>query len=643
MPHNSGSNNSHIPARPSLIHSQRPLKPRGQNGIQRPPATTETARKQDAGTVEVSHAIDVDDPELAHFFVPDEEIIPDQGDCVPQRSAGTMRTPALTPGEHLSEKGGHHLYFMAGEEDAERAIIGALLLATENGTPQPVATIFAELEGGDFGANSREDIFTTARQLHERGDPITHPLVAHELCASAGYNTIVSELALARELASSGTELLSHIRIVADSSKRRRLLSLGDLAQNLALSVQASGDHEAVSAAAAMIREALDALDRPSIASRPQFPIVSAAELAHGDYRVAYIVERLLVEDQFCVLGGPKKCLKTSLAIALAISIALEIPFLDRFRVNGRRRVLVCTCEAGLAVVKNIARRICCSLGVDLVNIAGLSFCPNVPKLNDASSWAGFQRVVQEHSPDVLILDPFYRMFDGEGAENLFKVAVPLNRVDDYCRSNSITPLLCHHLKTVRSNYFAQADLDDLAFSGTSEFARQWLLVNRREAYDVGSGLHLLHLNIGGSAGHNSSWALDVEEGRFDDAADDLCGRFWRTCVRQADEARADAQRLQAEARESAGQARLVEDQGKIFDALRRCPEQRGTKTELRDGSGLNSSRFGAALAVLLHDRRLTPAQVNKGNNRHYPGYTFSQNERCQDSRNGTQQDSASG
>ena len=60
---------------------------------------------------------------------------------------------------------------------------------------------------------------------------------------------------------------------------------------------------------------------------QPMFPIISAAELAAGDYRVNFIVEELLVANQFCVMAGPKKSLKTSLAVQLAICIARGVPF----------------------------------------------------------------------------------------------------------------------------------------------------------------------------------------------------------------------------------------------------------------------------------------------------------------------------
>ena len=129
---------------------------------------------------------------------------------------------------------------------------------------------------------------------------------------------------------------------------------------------------------------------------------------------------------------------------------------------------------------------------------------------------------------------------------NLFKVAVPLDLVDDFCRSVGITPMPCHHLRSTRANPLSPADLDDLAFSGILSSPAAMVFDDAPRGLRIGSGFHPSNAQHGGQRRHNSMWsAMDVDEGVFDSddaAGDGLYGRHWDTCLRPADEARADAQ-----------------------------------------------------------------------------------------------------
>ena len=65
--------------------------------------------------------------------------------------------------------------------------------------------------------------------------------------------------------------------------------------------------------------------------------------------------------------------------------------------------------------------------------------------------------------------------------------------------------VLLHHTSrgANRQRNFAPATLEDLAYSGVSEFSRQWLLLSRRSEYVPGTGRHELWFSVGGSAGHS--------------------------------------------------------------------------------------------------------------------------------------------
>jgi AAA domain len=338
---------------------------------------------------------------------------------------------------------------------------------------------------------------------------------------------------------------------------------------------------------------------------------IPASELAEAKYDIKFLIDNVLVDNQPAVIGGPKKALKTTLALDLGISLATGTDFLGRFAVNQQKRVLVCSAESGLGTIQETVLRICKAKGVELASIDDLFFETRVPSIQSSDARVDFAHFLKDTEADIVICDAFYRMHDGKDASNLFAMGAPLAAFGDLCQSVGATPIVCHHSKTSRLNQYAPLDLDDLAFAGCAEYFRQWLLLSRREAYEPGSGLHSLWLTLGGSAGHNGLWGVDVSEGHRDDQG----GRKYLVTSATADNVRQRTQQQKESAKDKARLGVLVEKQAKVVEALTKHPDGL-TKSGIQTATGLNYTDLGALVDGMLERGELVETQVFVSNHK---------------------------
>lgn len=337
--------------------------------------------------------------------------------------------------------------------------------------------------------------------------------------------------------------------------------------------------------------------------------LYTSAEFFKADFRREFLVRGVLVKNQPGVVGGGKKLLKSGAVIDLAVSIDTATPFLgcERFAVPRRANVLLINGESGEATMQETAARIATAHGIKPDKLQ-ITWGTELPQLANADHLEDLAGILKARSIEVMFVDPSYLCLlqgmgpDGPQASNVFDMGPHYLRFYRTCLSVGCTPYLVSHSKKGRN--FDPPELDDLAFAGIAESARQWILLSRREAYKH-DGTHKLWLSVGGSAGHSSLAHLDIDEGVIDDQ---FGGRKWEATVTPYGE----AQRQRQVDRDEAKQAQRSADEQAVMTMIDKLVDIDGTatQTKVRQGSGISRDRTDAALERLRQSRLIEEYQT---------------------------------
>jgi hypothetical protein len=290
-----------------------------------------------------------------------------------------------------------------------------------------------------------------------------------------------------------------------------------------------------------------------------------------------------------------------------------------------------------MATVQETAHRVCRAAG-QMLEETGIIFSDTLPRFGDMLNLQAFQRFLERDSIEVVIIDPAYLCLPADvNAANLFDVGRVLRNVTEVCQEAGATLVLAHHLKKGVANPYAPGQLEDIGWAGFQEYFRQWMLVNRREPYDPGSGMHRLWFSTGGSAGHSCLVGLDVFEGVSDPL--NQTPRVWDVTVLKASDVIRRAAERREEAKEEGenvrSQAKLQRDMRRLTDVLQERPDG-DTVTALTNAAGLSRERGRAALDAMADLSQIVTCRVTKGNNRKLTGYQLVSDSEQRDQRDGT-------
>jgi hypothetical protein len=340
--------------------------------------------------------------------------------------------------------------------------------------------------------------------------------------------------------------------------------------------------------------------------ARYRFAPIDSKTFFNANYSLEWLVQRVLVRHQPAVVGGPKKTLKTSTLVDLAVSLATATPFLGRFDVYKRHRIVIISGESGEAVLQECGRRVCAARDVNPEELS-IWWDFRLPQIANPIHRASLSAGLKKLEARVVVIDPLYlALLTGANADdveagNLYKMGPLLSEMCRTCLDAGATPILSHHSKKGTGKTYEPLDLDDLSFAGIAEFARQWILENRREPFDPNTGSSKLWLSVGGSAGQSGCWAVDVEEGIL---RDDFTGRKWEVTVHTATDARHFENVAKEQRAEAAKQKRNRDVEAKLLDAIDKFdPDRKGVSfTKVRDAAGLSGTKANRALQHLIMD-----------------------------------------
>ena len=297
--------------------------------------------------------------------------------------------------------------------------------------PDYAPEVFERLHARDFIDRTHRLIFETLAKQYASTGIVDAPQAGRQLKGRADADfaptAYLLELGQPENVATAIHVPMEAAKII-DASRKRQLLEIAESAREAAINGQCAKD----------VLTGLDAdlwEFRRNSYGEPRYKVIDAHQLATGSYALQYLIDGILVEGQPGFLGGPKKSLKTSLAMDLALSLVMGGCFLGKFRVKHQRRVAFLSGESGLASLQETALRVCRAMGIELAKVEGFTLTTTLPRLQDESDLTDCERFLADVGAEVVIADPLYLMLTGDDAGNLFKQGALLRSWAEMCAS----------------------------------------------------------------------------------------------------------------------------------------------------------------------------------------------------------------
>lgn len=245
-----------------------------------------------------------------------------------------------------------------------------------------------------------------------------------------------------------------------------------------------------------------------------------------------WLVTDVVANRQPVVIAGPKACLKTSLAVDLAVSLSSATQFLGHFTVPDPVSVAFVAESGAAAIVKEMADRICAARRIRLGGCS-LTWLFRYPDLDTERGLELLEEKLFHARAKVVIIDPLqygWMPIFPDAESRVAWLRGLLHKIERACLSAGATPIVIGQMTKPRHEQSRAAesrswfDVDDFDNTGLIDFAKQWILVNRASPYCPHNCCHKLLMTVGGTIGHHGRYRVAVTEGRLNS---DFSGRSW--------------------------------------------------------------------------------------------------------------------
>lgn len=366
--------------------------------------------------------------------------------------------------------------------------------------------------------------------------------------------------------------------------------------------------------------------EKPHPQQEPKYRFIDHSEFRQTDYRVEWLVDWFLAAKQPAVVAGPSKGMKTSVLVDLAISLATATPHLGKWNVARRVRTAIVSGESGGFTLQETMRRVLAArqLPEDAPD-EWLKWEFTLPTFADLIDTADFADRLGALECELVIIDPFYLCLGPIDAKNMFEMGQSLRAVGDLLlKKHGVTPVIAHHANRLLAAG-EPMELQHLAYSGLEQFLRQYVFLNRREAYE-NDGRHELWYRYGGSVGHSGLYRVAIDEGVL---GPDTPVRRWDVEVTTPTAARAhDREVKRREDRAEAATQSDLDDRD-VLQAIRdEIDEGKGAPTRegIKKRTGLSPDRVKDATDRLkgrhvIEQIKVVRASNDKGGTRQYDGF----------------------